>query len=345
MEKEEKLPYSVIMNSTSYMDMIMASLMRHNCMKDILEEKGFDFEKHELPYMDVPIGITIYNENDELAGKLSGEIRRQGRGDTLLKQLENAETKADKEMKQDLENKLNFVYPHKDLEGLTVKTTVSELKKASYEESYNEAIPLKEITPVTRETYIPKFAREEDTAEANLGTNYGTAVHRFMELLSFDEKLICDDDKKLYAIICSERDNWIKNGVVGKDELTCVNVAKIRDFMKTDLAHKMIKAQSKGKLYKEQSFVLGVEADKLKSTYPATETILIQGVIDIFFYENDKEIILADYKTDRVENADELIKRYKTQLDYYQLALERITGKKVKARYIYSFALGQEIEL
>jgi ATP-dependent helicase/nuclease subunit A len=343
MEKEEKLPYSVIMDSTSYMDMIIASLMRHNSMKDILEEKGYDFEQHELPYMDVPIGITIYNENDELAGKLSSEIRRQGRGDTLLKQLENAETKADKEMKQDLENKLNFIYPHKDLEGLTVKTTVSELKKASYEESYNEATSLKEITPMTKETYIPKFAREEDTAEANLGTNYGTAVHRFMELLSFDEKLICDDDKKLYAIICSERDNWIKNGVVGKDELTCVNVAKIRDFMKTDLAHKMVKAHTKGKLYKEQPFVLGVEADKLKSTYPSTETILIQGVIDTFFYENDEEIILSDYKTDRVENADELIKRYKTQLDYYQLALERITGKKVKARYIYSFALGQEI--
>jgi ATP-dependent helicase/nuclease subunit A len=105
----------------------------------------------------------------------------------------------------------------------------------------------------------------------------------------------------------------------------------------------MVKAQAKGKLYKEQPFVLGVEADKLKATYPSTETILIQGVIDTFFYENDEEIILSDYKTDRVENADELIKRYKTQLDYYQLALERITGKKVKARYIYSFALGQEI--
>jgi ATP-dependent helicase/nuclease subunit A len=343
MEKEEKLPYSVIMDSTSYMDMIIASLMRHNSMKEILEEKGFDFEKHELPYMDVPIGITIYNENDELAGKLSSEIRRQGRGDTLLKQLENAETKADKEMRQDLENKLNYIYPHKDLEGLTVKTTVSELKKASYEEAYNEATPLNEIAQISKETYIPKFAREEDTTEAKLGTVYGTAVHRFMELLSFDEKLICDDDKKLYAIICTERDNWIKNGVVGKDELTCVSVAKIIDFMKSDLAHRMVKAQAKGKLYKEQPFVLGVEADKLKATYPSTETILIQGVIDTFFYENDEEIILSDYKTDRVENADELIKRYKTQLDYYQLALERITGKKVKARYIYAFALGQEI--
>jgi ATP-dependent helicase/nuclease subunit A len=131
--------------------------------------------------------------------------------------------------------------------------------------------------------------------------------------------------------------------VVGKDELTCVNVAKIRDFMKTDLAHRMVKAKENGKLYKEQPFVLGVEADQLKSTYPASETVLIQGVIDTFFYEKDEEIILADYKTDRVENADELIKRYRTQLDYYQMALERITYKKVIERYIYSFALGKVI--
>jgi ATP-dependent helicase/nuclease subunit A len=196
---------------------------------------------------------------------------------------------------------------------------------------------------MSKDTYIPKFAREEDATEAKRGTVYGTAVHRFMELLSFDEKLICDDDKKLYAIIRSEYESWINDETVGKDELSCVNVAKIRDFMKTDLAQRMVNANTKGRLYKEQPFVLGVSANKLKSTYPKSETVLIQGVIDIFFYENNDEIILADYKTDRVETADELINRYKVQLDYYQLALERITGKKVKTRYIYSFALGQEI--
>ena len=74
------------------------------------------------------------------------------------------------------------------------------------------------------------------------------------------------------------------------------------------------------------------------------ETVLIQGVIDVFFYE-DGELVIADYKTDRVENADELIKRYRTQLDYYQRALEQITGVHVKERLIYSFALAREISL
>ena len=71
---------------------------------------------------------------------------------------------------------------------------------------------------------------------------------------------------------------------------------------------------------------------------------MIQGVIDVFFYE-DGELVIADYKTDRVEQAIELEKRYRTQLDYYQRALEQPTGAHVKERIIYSFALAQEIGL
>jgi ATP-dependent helicase/nuclease subunit A len=321
-----------------------------------LEERGFGFTMHKLPYDDVPIGIEIYNEADNTSERLVEEIRGQGRLKTLLAELENSDKLSDNDMKTQLENRLDFKYPYAYLEGLTVKTTVSELKRASYEEVYNESAHLEDVVElskeISKESYIPRFAKPDDSLNENQketrrGTQYGTAVHRFMELLSFDEKLLTDNDKQLYAIICSERDGWIKEGVVGKDELSCVSVAKIRDFMKSDLAGRIVKANADQKLFREQPFVMGVNANKLKSTYPESETVLIQGVIDLFFYENNgtnDEIVLADYKTDRVNTADELIKRYKTRLDYYQMALERITGKKVKERYIYSFALGQEIK-
>ena len=57
----------------------------------------------------------------------------------------------------------------------------------------------------------------------------------------------------------------------------------------------------------------------------------------------NEEIVLADYKTDKVSTKEELIARYKNQLDYYQQALEQITGKRVKERYLYSFSLQEEI--
>ena len=73
---------------------------------------------------------------------------------------------------------------------------------------------------------------------------------------------------------------------------------------------------------------------------------MIQGVIDVYFEEEDG-VVLMDYKTDRVpwNKAGEelLIRRYKTQLDYYQQAIEQITGKKVKDRILYSVIMNREI--
>ena len=72
--------------------------------------------------------------------------------------------------------------------------------------------------------------------------------------------------------------------------------------------------------------------------------VLIQGIIDAWFFEGD-DIILMDYKTDHVNHEEDLVKRYKIQLELYKRALEAFTGKIVKEIYIYSFALGKEIKL
>ena len=61
----------------------------------------------------------------------------------------------------------------------------------------------------------------------------------------------------------------------------------------------------------------------------------------------DDGVVLLDYKTDRIPKGktgeELLIKRYKTQLDYYQKAIEQISGKKVKDRILYSVIMNREI--
>ena len=74
------------------------------------------------------------------------------------------------------------------------------------------------------------------------------------------------------------------------------------------------------------------------------ELVLVQGIIDVYFEEEDGLVVL-DYKTDRVRTADELVRRYQSQLTYYARALSQITGKAVKEKIIYSFALGKEINV
>lgn len=123
-----------------------------------------------------------------------------------------------------------------------------------------------------------------------------------------------------------------------------MSVSKLLKFFGTSLAKRMICAAENRKLYKEQPFVLGLAANSLNNTLPESEMVLIQGIIDVFF-EEDGKLIVADYKTDRVKEEGELTVRYQVQLDYYAQALERITGKKVAEKIIYSFALSKEIRL
>ena len=59
----------------------------------------------------------------------------------------------------------------------------------------------------------------------------------------------------------------------------------------------------------------------------------------------DGEIIVLDYKTDRVQTEAELKDRYQEQLRLYTKALEQIIRKKVKEQIIYSFTLCKEIHL
>ena len=123
------------------------------------------------------------------------------------------------------------------------------------------------------------------------------------------------------------------------------------DYPLNEYGRELAEAARAGRLYKEQPFVLGLPANRLKSSFPESETVLIQGIIDVFFEEEDGYVLL-DYKTDAVQKAEELIKRYQIQLQYYAQALEQMSGyhqtgegKSVKEQIIYSFKLGEEIPL
>ena len=104
----------------------------------------------------------------------------------------------------------------------------------------------------------------------------------------------------------------------------------IEQFISSDVAARMAQADKRGDLYKEKPFVMDYEG------------VLVQGIIDVFWLENDK-IVLLDYKTDRVNAAKELIDRYSTQLKLYADALGRIffyrwekAYRRMRGLYIHS---------
>ena len=76
------------------------------------------------------------------------------------------------------------------------------------------------------------------------------------------------------------------------------------------------------------------------------ESIMLRGIIDAYF-EEDEKIVIVDYKTDFVndENKDEVINRYKKQLDLYSDVMKNLTGKEVKEKYIYLFGIDEGVSI
>ena len=194
------------------------------------------------------------------------------------------------------------------------------------EELYPASVP--EIVPL-----VPQFI--EDTKEKT-GAARGTVYHTVMECMDFGgiTKLSQVEERLAYLEA---------SGRLTKEELKCIYRKDLLTFAKSRLAGRMQKAKEAGLLFKEQPFVIGLPGEEAGCP-DMEELVLVQGIMDAFFYEGD-EVVVVDYKTDRVSSPEELTDRYQMQLAYYEKALHMMTGKKVKERIIYSFALGKEIQV
>ncbi len=130
------------------------------------------------------------------------------------------------------------------------------------------------------------------------------------------------------------------------EEYGLLNQEKLQKFLASPLGKLFAKAYKENTLYREQHFMQEVEYEKLfpEDGGDNVEKVILQGIIDAFIME-EEGIILVDYKTDRVKDGEELRNRYQKQIDLYSEALEQILGKKVKRRVLYSFSLGEEVDL
>ena len=130
------------------------------------------------------------------------------------------------------------------------------------------------------------------------------------------------------------------------EEYGLLNQEKLKKFLDSPLGQLFAKAYKENTLYREQHFMQEVEYEKLfpEDGGDNVEKVILQGIIDAFIME-EEGIILVDYKTDRVKDEEELRNRYQKQIDLYSEALEQILGKKVKRRVLYSFSLGEEVDL
>ena len=152
--------------------------------------------------------------------------------------------------------------------------------------------------------------------------------------------------KEMVEEIRDQIREMVREERLSEEQRDCVRVKDIVWFTVSHLGQRMKKAALEGRLLREQPFMIARKASELDPSWKADTSVLVQGIIDAYFLE-DEEIVLVDYKTDRVSKGEEqrLVDLYHVQLEDYACALTRLTGRRVKETFIYSFALGKAIRM
>ena len=347
---QERLSLEDIRGATSYLAWILMAYSR-----------SF-FESSKTG--EIALSFVSKEDLEENEGKAMGEAI------SLEKKLyeflgkERAKTEAEKLM----EEHFSYVYPFEKSTHRSPKYSVSLLKMKAMEE-HGEALSEtgQEAKAVAPEWDEEKIEKAEELAEGLENLEHGTkdkgegntetkqqAKEKSDSLLIQKMKAegknigaaIGDSYHHALAFYDYSKDISQLSEFLSQEEYGLLNQEKLKKFLDSPLGQLFAKAYKENSLYREQHFMQEVEYEKLfpEDGGDNVEKVILQGIIDAFIME-EEGIILVDYKTDRVKDGKELRNRYQKQIDLYSEALEQILGKKVKRRVLYSFSLGEEVDL
>ena len=270
----------------------------------------------------------------------------------------------DVELPEEIVQRFTFTYPNLVAAKTTAKISVSELKRR-FAERDAEAVSATDVSmqqkPVIScditedttgenailDTSIPTISGTElaDSVfgrkplaiaaadEVVTGAQWGTLMHEAMQWLpvkKYTQKSMTDMLDSLQA-----------EGKFSDEERSLLSDRSLYGFFNSDLGQRLIASK---RVERELPFSMLFDGNRVYPDVENGERLFLQGIIDTVFVEDD-QWVLVDYKTDRVKSGDELISRYKIQMDLYKEALERLTNMPVKASYIYSFRLHEAVLL
>ena len=325
-QEEERLPYGLRVKGKSYLDWVLKALARHRAMKPLYEmyklsvypfnemyDKEPDFTVRQVQ----PLELVL----DEAQLRTEEMLKK---GELLLWDSKEVYDETWRELFKD---SFSYEYPYEAEGAIPAKLTVSEIKRMQNEDIEESEMLLKEKET---EEIVPFFMQE--TKEELKGAAKGTLYHRVWENLDYDKI----DTKEQIG-------EQLKN-ILTAEEQKSIWVPDFNRFAKSPLAGRMKAAAQREQFYREQPFVIAMPANQIREEYETEEEILVQGIIDAYFEEEDG-LVLVDYKTDKVQKGQEkeLIEKYKVQMQYYKKALEMITDREVKEIYIYSTGIGKAV--
>lgn len=335
-QKAKPLTFYQLSSAAFPLDWIIPSLMRYRGFQEVLKDMGIRQDETSPIYnASANISFKQYSYEEAAEREYLEQIVDHVNQEDLL--AWDREAVFHEEFREAIRAYMDYKYPYQIETGIHTKLTVSELKRLGQYEAEDFIAPVKDRPGKDKDYRVPVFA---GGGESHSGADLGTRYHTVLEALDLLRIQTLEElSELLNDLLC--------RGKLNEGDVKALDVNKLYLFIKSSTADRMRKAAESGCLYKERQFIMGVKANEINGNLKSEEPVLVQGVIDVYF-EEEGEWVLVDYKTDGVygEGAEDLlIKRYRVQLDYYQKALEQLTGKRVKERMIYSFGLNKAIPL
>ena len=326
--REGKLPAHEMLKGGRYLDWIGPALMRHKSCSGMRDAAGIGSEFRGTLIEDPSLWrIRLWSKSGIQAVR---QEEAQNERD-FMRWLDSAEDAPDKKgLQEAVAARLGWVYPYIKASGVPAKLSVTGLKRRF------EAAPAEDIGSLPES--LPQLVKKPRFLEDRKGLSAaeaGSALHFVMQHLDFG-----------WSIEDQIRD-MVEKALLTATQAQSVDTEMIRRFLASPLGRRMLAA---GEIYREVPFNMEIPCREL---YPDAaeeavkdEAILLQGVIDCYFEEPDG-IVLLDYKTDFVPDGrtDMIRERYKVQIGCYVRALELLTGRTVKERFIYLFRSGDILEM
>ncbi len=331
---------SKIYKANDYMEWVFMSLVRHNSFSKVLSdmEETVNFSSKIFDHL-AKFKINIVDPQNLIYDQVINKIESVNEKSVFYNW--NYDHVYNQKLRESINKIYCYEYPYKSDMHLSGKVSVSDIKhmfmKMYDEETLPEESEVKGFE--TEEKPVPMFISKDKLVT---GALRGTAYHRIFELINYSSFSGIESDFEKQDILKEQLEEINEKMIVPKEYMECIDENKVLGLINSNIGKRMIEADTKGKLFREKQFVIGVSANNVKPEYSKEERVLVQGIVDIFF-EEDGEIVVVDYKTDNVNNLKDLLARYETQLDYYGMALSQITGKKIKEKVLYSVKLNKEL--
>ncbi len=222
-----------------------------------------------------------------------------------------------------IEERLGYVYANQSAVMVPTKVSVTELKRI-----VNNEIDLSQVNLYAQELVRePAFMSQKTSVS---GAERGSAMHFVMQNLDLGG--ILDEDG-----IGRQIEKMIEDKIIKKEQAELVDAKKAARFFESEMGSRMAKSNH---IVRESPFEIAIDASEMGIDGAKGEEVLLQGIIDCYFYEDDG-VVLLDYKTDFVRDERDIEKireKYRLQLDMYEKALEKITKMRVKDKYLYLFS-------